>query len=166
MIRPPRPDELAQIQAVERAAATLFAPGRIPEPDSVHDLDELAQALEGGRLWVAAQGNRIAGFVLTSPYEHDLHVDELDVDPTLSRRGIGAALLRHVARQARSLQLRRLTLTTFAEVPWNGPYYERLGFVRLEPGELSARLRSTLREEAASGLSNRIAMALPVEPPA
>ena len=26
-----------------------------------------------------------------------------------------------------------LTLTTYVEVPWNGPYYERLGFRYLAP---------------------------------
>ena len=151
---------------MEQAAASLFEPGRIPDPDSVHDLDELAEALEGGRLWIAVRGTRVIGFVLASKHEDALHIDELDVDPAFSRRGIGAALLRHASRQARELHLPRLTLTTFTDVPWNGPYYERLGFVRLKGDELSARLRSTLGEEAASGLTNRTAMARPVELPA
>jgi N-acetylglutamate synthase-like GNAT family acetyltransferase len=46
----------------------------------------------------------------------------------VGRRGIGRALLDHVAALARARGAPALTLTTFAEVPWNGPYYARLGF--------------------------------------
>ena len=28
-----------------------------------------------------------------------------------------------------------LTLTTFRDVPWNAPYYERMGFVVFEPAD-------------------------------
>ena len=38
------------------------------------------------------------------------------------------ALIEHVAGWARAHGSPALTLTTFTEVPWNAPYYERLGF--------------------------------------
>jgi hypothetical protein len=53
-----------------------------------------------------------------------------------------------------------LTLTTFADVPWNGPCYERLGFRQLTGTELTPGLRAVRAEEAAHGLDEwpRIAM--------
>lgn len=53
-----------------------------------------------------------------------------------------------------------LTLTTFSDVPWNRPYYERLGFRVLDEVELSPGLRRIRREEAQRGLDRwgRVAM--------
>jgi hypothetical protein len=45
-----------------------------------------------------------------------------------------------------------LTLTTFAEVPWNGLYYRRRGFVALDDRELTPGLRVIRQREAAHGL--------------
>jgi hypothetical protein len=45
-----------------------------------------------------------------------------------------------------------LTLTTFAEVPWNAPYYLRCGFRRLGVRELTPGLRAIREREAAHGL--------------
>ena len=53
-----------------------------------------------------------------------------------------------------------MTLTTFADVPWNGPLYERLGYRRLADAELGPELRSVRARETAHGLDRwpRIAM--------
>jgi hypothetical protein len=55
-----------------------------------------------------------------------------------------------------------MTLTTFGHLPWNAPFYERMGFVRLEEADLSESLREELDWEAAHGLerSKRVAMRL------
>ncbi len=45
-----------------------------------------------------------------------------------------------------------LTLTTFRAVPWNEPYYRRLGFVTLDNGQLGPRLRAVLDAEKQAGL--------------
>ena len=42
-----------------------------------------------------------------------------------------------------------LTLTTYAHVPWNAPWYERMGFKRLREEELSLGLRTRMSEERA-----------------
>jgi cysteinyl-tRNA synthetase len=53
-----------------------------------------------------------------------------------------------------------ITLTTFSDVPWNMPFYERLGFRVISPTELSRALRSVLNDEARRGLdpARRVAM--------
>lgn len=49
-------------------------------------------------------------------------------------------------------RLPELRLTTFAEVPWNGPYYARLGFEVLPAERLTEGLRAIRATEAAKGL--------------
>jgi hypothetical protein len=43
-----------------------------------------------------------------------------------------------------------ITLTTFRDVPWNAPYYEKLGFHIVTP--LTAELEALLDEQAKWGL--------------
>ena len=45
-----------------------------------------------------------------------------------------------------------MTLTTFADAPWNGPYYRRLGWRDLPAAELGPELASIRRHEASLGL--------------
>jgi hypothetical protein len=45
-----------------------------------------------------------------------------------------------------------VTLTTFTEVPWNGPYYQRCGFRFLDDDELTPGLRAIREYEATLGL--------------
>ncbi len=61
-----------------------------------------------------------------------------------------------------------ITLTTYSDVPWNGPYYRRLGFRTLAEHELTPALWGIRRAEAARGLDRwtRAAMRLDLRPPA
>lgn len=45
-----------------------------------------------------------------------------------------------------------LTLTTFAYVPWNAPYYARLGFEIIPPDHVAPGLRDVRQHEASAGL--------------
>jgi len=56
---------------------------------------------------------------------------------------------------ARERGLRSLTLTTFAGVPWNAPWYQRLGFVLVRDDE---RLAALVRSESERGWPGRCAM--------
>ena len=47
---------------------------------------------------------------------------------------------------------RRLTLTTYVDVPWNGPYYRCLGFVPVPDAAIGPQLRAVRAREAAYGL--------------
>jgi GNAT superfamily N-acetyltransferase len=54
-------------------------------------------------------------------------------------RGVGTALVRAAMREARALGHDRLSLTTYRDLAWNGPFYAGLGFVETahpEPFEL------------------------------
>ena len=76
----------------------------------------------------------------------------MSVHPRHARRGIGSGLIERAASWARGRGLRALTLTTYVEVPWNGPYYERLGFRYLAPVEETTGLRALRAHEREHGL--------------
>ncbi|WP_207390435.1 GNAT family N-acetyltransferase [Rhodococcus sp. ABRD24] len=80
----------------------------------------------------------------------------------------GAHVEHHVAEWARDRGLPELTLTTFVDVPWNGPYYTRIGFEILATEDLGPGLRAVRDHEATRGLDRwpRVAMTrhVPIRP--
>ncbi|MFH5879600.1 GNAT family N-acetyltransferase [Arthrobacter sp. NA-172] len=88
------------------------------------------------------------------------HVEQLSVHPSHARQGLGSELLDVAEELARGEGAEWLTLTTFRDVPWNAPYYRRLGFEELDSNELDDGLRAILECEALVGLTRwpRIAM--------
>ena len=165
MIRPPRADELERLREIERAAGRAFIDVGMPEiaadePPTVEALDRYRQA---GRAWVVTpdDGPDIpAGYVLVDVVDGAAHVEQVSVDPSFGRQGLGRRLLEHVADGARAEGLAAVTLTTFRDVPWNGPYYERCGFRPLADDEVGPGLRALRAAETAHGLdpASRVCM--------
>ena len=86
-------------------------------------------------------------------------------DPAFRGQRIGTRLVEYAVALARETGVPGVCLTTFSEVPWNGPLYRRLGFVEVPPTELGDDLRRIRVAEGAAGLdvSPRIAMRRPVD---
>lgn len=147
--------DLGELPAIERAAALLFADvglAGVTDGD-VTSVDAFRACHGEGLLWVAADAaDRPVGFAFVEILGAAPHLDELDVHPDHGRRGLGGALVRAVADWARAEGYAALTLTTFRAVPWNRPFYERIGFEVLSEAELTANLRDLVRAEAARGL--------------
>jgi GNAT superfamily N-acetyltransferase len=154
-IRAARPDDLALLVEIERTAGETF---RSVGMDLVADDDpgsaeELAPYAEAGRAFVSVDaGDRPTGYILLDVVDGAAHVEQVTVHPDHARRGIGRALLERGAAWARAQRLHAVTLTTYVEVAWNGPYYERLGFRYLTPEEETPGLRAIRRLERARGL--------------
>ncbi|MFC3284549.1 GNAT family N-acetyltransferase [Litchfieldella rifensis] len=162
-IEPAQVAHLPTLQAIERAAAELFPAWVIPQAlrESVLPMKMLAAAQREGRLWVALAPDRApVGFVIAREWGDVAFLSELDVHPDHQCRGLGRALVKRAAEWAAARGFPALTLTTFANLPWNAPFYERLGFQRLTRSELSVDLARLLREEARRGLRERVAMRL------
>ena len=156
-IRPAAPEDLPILQDIERAAGAAFVSVGMPEiaEDAPFTVEVLEAYRAAGRAWVAsdhATPDRPVAYVLVDLLDDGAHVEQVSVHPEAGRRGIGAALIDHVADWARRQPLARLTLTTFREVPWNAPYYRRLGFAEVAPEHWSAALRSLVAHEAELGL--------------
>lgn len=93
---------------------------------------------------MAGEADEPAGFLMARVVEGCLHIDQVSVDPGSARRG----LLEHAASQAAADGIPALTLTTFASVPWNAPYYARCGFRVLDGAGLTPGLRAIRHHEA------------------
>jgi GNAT superfamily N-acetyltransferase len=102
------------------------------------------------------------GFALVHVLDESVHLHELDVHPDYARQGVGRRLIETVIDWARARGATALTLTTFDDIPWNGPYYARLGFRILDLTTLSPGLQAVRHEEAEAGLpmAHRICMQL------
>jgi GNAT superfamily N-acetyltransferase len=154
-IRAARPGDLDLLVEIEQAAGETF---RSVGMDLVADDDPgsvagLAPYADAGRAFVSVDADdRPTGYVLLDVVDGAAHVEQVTVHPDHARRGIGRALLDRAAAWARAQGLRAITLTTYVEVAWNGPYYERLGFRYLPPEEETPGLRAIRRHERASGL--------------
>ena len=123
-------------------------------------VEDLVVAIEGRLLWVAcAEGSTVVGFVATEVFADSLHIAELDVLPDYGRQGVGAALLKQVWLQAEKSDMHWITLTTFDNLPWNAPFYQKHGFAVPDSLELFPHLQNILEAERRSGLQHRVAMA-------
>jgi GNAT superfamily N-acetyltransferase len=168
-IRLARTADLPLLPEIERAAATLFSPYGLAElfGSQLTPEEVLEGALAAGLLWVAAdRHDNPVGFALADELAGSLHLDELDVLPEHGRRGLGTRLVEAVCLHARMAGFPAVTLTTLEHVPWNAPFYQRLGFRILPPPELPAELRDLLQEEISRGLPShgRVAMRLELSP--
>ena len=125
-----RPDDLSAIRPIELAAASLlkgYAPEEVLQETTGEQ--DLQRAQAEGRLWVALAGETPIGFAHVEVFDPiSVHLEEIDVHPDHGRRGVGTKLVTTVCRWAWKRGYRAVTLTTFRDVPWNMPFYSRLGF--------------------------------------
>ncbi|MEM1247998.1 MAG: GNAT family N-acetyltransferase [Acidobacteriota bacterium] len=162
-IRRPVEGELLLLQEIERRAGAPFAEIGLEEiaEDDPPSLDELREALAADQLWVSVDEEDAPWAYLFAIEVDGLpHVEQVSVDPRGARRGLGRQLIEFVAESARRKGASAMTLTTFRDVPWNAPYYERLGFRTLDEAELGPELIALRREEIERGLDRwpRVAM--------
>jgi GNAT superfamily N-acetyltransferase len=154
-IRAGRVHEIERMRQVEREAGAAF---RDIGMDAIaEDAPLSAEALEAyvvdNRALVAVtDDDRIAGYLLLDSVDDAGHVAQVSVDPAYRGRRIGRQLIDAAGSWAAEAGHERLTLTTFENVPWNAPYYERLGFTHVPEADLSPGLRSLRRHEAELGL--------------
>jgi len=162
-IRLARPDDIPELPQIEQRAALLFSESgfaglltNIMTPE-----ETLKEGVKSDRLWVAAdKDDRPVGFALACVVGGNAHLDELDVYPEHCRRGLGSVLVETVCDWAQQSGFKAITLTTFGNVPWNAPFYERLGFRTLSRHEMTEALNELMELEIKRGLpgENRVAM--------
>ncbi len=164
MIRLGRLDDVERLRAIERASGEPFrgiGMDRIADDEPASAAD-LALRIGADRLWVVADDDdRALAYLMADPLGRHAHIEQVSVHPDAARRGLGAELIEQAGRWGRAAGLADLTLCTFAAVPWNAPYYRRLGFRELAEADLDAPLAALRRHEADLGLDQwpRTAMA-------
>jgi GNAT superfamily N-acetyltransferase len=157
-----RPGDVPRLAGIELAAAALLS-GHAPESvlRETTSEDVLTTARSAGRLWVALADDVPVGFAHVAILEPgSAHLEEIDVHPAHGRRGLGTGLVTAVCAWAAAAGYRAVTLTTFRDLPFNMPFYARLGFEVIPPGALGAALRAVVQDETRRGLdpARRVAM--------
>ncbi|MEV3985166.1 GNAT family N-acetyltransferase [Nonomuraea sp. NPDC049758] len=147
MVRWADPGELAGLISVELAADKLFEQAGIVLPPGTTMVEDVTDATS-----VLVEGDPPAGFALIGRVDGNLHLDQLAVHPDHMRQGIGGRLVEAVADHARAVGAPAVTLTTFRDVPWNAPWYERHGFAVLPEAEWGPELRALVEHERELGI--------------
>ncbi|HEY7915715.1 MAG TPA: GNAT family N-acetyltransferase [Acidimicrobiales bacterium] len=154
MIREARPEEFSRLREIEFEADGMFAEVGIGPFDNDESENHLAQASV-----VLAAEDPAVGFACVEIVDGAAHLWQLAVLPSQGRRGLGTALVTAVSDWAKAHGFHAVTLTTFRDVPWNGPFYQRLGFeVVDEPGPGLAAIRVDERAGGDDDFGPRIAM--------
>jgi GNAT superfamily N-acetyltransferase len=154
-IRVARREEFTRLRVIEDEAGQRFVGLPIYDEtlDSSFPADALARFLEMQQVWVVCQDDdRPVGMVIASVLDGMAYVEELDVLPAHGRRGLGGRLLAHVFAWGAAQGCAAVTLSTFREVPWNGPFYRRYGFRDLTPEEWTPSMPAIRQRETAVGL--------------
>jgi GNAT superfamily N-acetyltransferase len=164
-----RPAHIEALPGIELSAATMLT-GHVPASilQESTPLGELREAQQEGRLWVALADELPVGFALVDMLAPDLpHLKEMDVSPQHGRRGVGTAMLGAVLEWLARSGHQQMTLTTFRNIPWNMPFYSRLGFEEVPRDGLRPELEAVVRDETARGLdpARRVVMRYRVSPP-
>ncbi|MEO6886511.1 MAG: GNAT family N-acetyltransferase [Jatrophihabitantaceae bacterium] len=134
-IRSADADELLLLAEIDERADSLFRVSGIDLPQIPFPVDELHDAKA-----VLVVGRPPVGFVRVDEVDGLAHIEALAVIPGRMRRGLGSQLLAAACDWAAAAGYRAITLITFAEVPWNAPFYGTRGFVVVD------RLTSELAE--------------------
>ncbi len=122
--------DLGRLRGIEAAADQLFAPlMKIAHWGTPADGRDRAES--GGQLFVI--GEPAVGFAHVIEIDGHFHLAQLAVHPDHGRRGLGTALVYAAAEAIARRGGESMSLLTFADVPWNAPFYRRLGFETVEP---------------------------------
>jgi ribosomal protein S18 acetylase RimI-like enzyme len=154
--------DVASMQAVQVDALQRFRD--IDDPRIARSADDPPYYAEGltraaieQRAWVALDDlGAVIGFAVAWVVDGEGHLDELAVTPAHGRRGVGRALVDAVVDWSAARGLPSVTLITFRDVPWNGPFYEKLGFEAVTA--LTPTLQAALNQGATWGVPRDLVM--------
>lgn len=164
-MRSGEPGDVEAMRVVEVDAGRRFAGIGLHSiaSDTPPPAAALAWHISEGTAWSAVgPDGALFGYAVASVVDGEGHLDQVSVAQAAAGHGIGRALIDRVVEWAAARGYPALTLTTFRDVAWNGPYYQRLGFVALDPADVGPELAAIQAEHRAAGIEvvPRIAMRL------
>lgn len=155
-IRPAVDSDASLLPEIERSSGEIFRhfPGlEWIADDDVQSEEQHRALIANGVAFVAElQDHGIVAFLNGEVTADALHIWQMAVQRDCQRRGIGRKLIEAAQQFATRHAVNALTLTTFRAVPWNAPYYQKLGFLILNNDDLLPRLRAVLDAEREAGL--------------
>lgn len=153
--------DIPLLDVIEAAAGSIFPPDALPENVLAERVpyNVLMDAMNQGRLLVVVDANQVpVGFAFWQDVDGSALLALIEVHPLHGRKGIGTALVMQIIEQVAKAGFPYLYLTTFSDVPWNAPFYKKLGFVLLDADNQPDFIKESLRDEEKRGLSNRVGM--------
>ena len=147
MVRWADAGDLPGLVGVEVAADRLFEQVGITFPPGTTMIEDV-----DGPGTVLVEGEPPAGFAMIGWVDGNVHLEQLAVHPGRMRQGIGGRLVAAVLDHAHASGAPAVTLTTFRDVPWNAPWYERHGFAALPEEEWGPQLRGLVEHERELGI--------------
>ena len=147
-------DDASAVLTIGERADRLFAGHGFPQITALPPapIEAIRALLAGNDAWIAETNGVPAGFAIAGQAAGQYWLRELAVDPVLGRRGIGTAILATVLENVRSTDRAAVFLSTFREVPFNRPFYERHGFAVVEPESAAPELRRQFFSEVPPGV--------------
>lgn len=155
------PEDVPALRELERRAGEPFRTIGLDvvaddEPPAAVLLD--AAAREGNILVVEDSSVQrdsrptLVAWMWLSVVDGDLLVEQVSVDPGYRGRRLGSGLVLSAVERARERGFPGVVLTTFSDVPWNGPLYRRLGFRDMQDADIGQGLRAVRHAETVAGL--------------
>ncbi|MGL5941384.1 MAG: GNAT family N-acetyltransferase [Waterburya sp.] len=162
-IRSARAEDLTQLAAIERSASVLFqnTPYSFLVNSQPLPLEFVQQRFQAGQVWVAVERDEtVVGYAIANEVDDTLYLQQIDVEPSHGRKGIGSKLISIVCVWAKYHGYRIVSLSTFRDIPWNAPFYAKLGFRILDESKLTPGFQHIRLKEFEAGLpiSERVIM--------
>ncbi len=162
-IRSARVEELTLLAHIEKSAAIRFldTPYAFLVDAKPLPLDFVQQRFQVGQVWVAVdRQDMVIGFAVTREVDDTIYLQEIDIEPKHGRKGLGYTLVDTIRSWARLSDYSVVSLSTFRDIPWNAPFYSKLGFLILDESELTAGFQQIRWQECEAGLpiSDRVIM--------
>jgi GNAT superfamily N-acetyltransferase len=143
-VRAAAPADLAGLPAIELSGEPMFAEIGIVFPPGPMTVEEAI----AGQAEILVTGEPPVGFAAVIELDGHPHLEQMSVRADLTGSGIGGRLLGEVVRRGGH----GVTLLTFRDVPWNGPWYARHGFTELPEAAWGPELRGHWQAEIDAGL--------------
>lgn len=175
LLRNARAGDLKHIGSIEDSGAPMFrehfGPGMHPVLAQPAD-DGWQRAEKEGFLLVATDDggeddSTPIGFVHVLVIDGHAHLEQVSVVPERQRRGVASRMVEAAMAEARAQGYGRMSLCTYRDVPWNGPFYAGLGFAEVAEADLAPYQRRIREKERAIGLDEdgaRIVMSIALRP--
>jgi GNAT superfamily N-acetyltransferase len=146
IFRAGEPADLATLREIDDDAGLLFERAGLyldlPESHefSVVERERLRASLLAGMTTIAMNlRGRPLAFIALGRRDGSPYIEQISVRAACTRRGVGSMLL------DRALRVMPDTwLTTYDHLPWNRPFYERHGFVRVPEETCGPGIRADL----------------------
>jgi len=152
-IRHAIPQDIPKLGSIEVSAGALFR--TIPSlshiaDDHPQDPRRIRAMARERHVWLAVDDNdEPVAFLMGHVSDFCFHIAEISVMENWQRRRVGSALVKRMEDQVKEEGFKVITLTTFRDVPWNGPWYARMGFEEVDAASIGEQHIQILKVEEA-----------------